>query len=401
MIGTGRPLNTGQLALLDLATGDVRRLGLAGVSPQYVSTGHLVYAVEDGSVRAVPFDPAALEVTGSPVPVLDAVVVKGNGAADFSVSDTGRLVYVSGNRLPGVQEETRLVWVNRNGGEEAINVPSGRAYRYAALSPDGTRVALDIRDQDQDIWIWDLARETLDRLTPDPNINRNAVWTPEGDRVAFSAVRDGAENIYWQAADASGEPEALTEFPNVSIVPQWFSPDGNLLLFTESSGPRNVSILQLDTGESRPLLQSEFNMTNPAISPDGLWLAYESTESGRPEVYVSPFADENAGRTIISTSGGTRPLWSSDGQELYYYVDPGTVMEVPMVDGAPTGTAEVVVQGTYVAPGPSRHYSVSDDGERFLMIAPGNQTDTGEPVRPQITVVLNWTQELLERVPIK
>ena len=227
------------------------------------------------------------------------------------------------------------------------------------------------------------------------------MWTPEGDRVAFSAVRDETENIYWQAADRSGAPEALTDFPSVSIVPQSFSPDGNQLLFTETSGLRDISILQLDSGESRPLIQSEFNESNPAISPDGQWLAYESDESGQPEVYLRPFPDVNAaGRSLISTSGGTRPLWSRDGRELYYYVQPGTVMAVSIVDGASTGAAEVVVQGEYLAPGPSRQYSVSDDGERFLMIAPEGQSESGEPVRPQINVVLNWFQELTERVPL-
>ena len=148
--GGGSILTTGQLAVLDLATGTVTRLGLAGVSPRYLATGHLVYAAEDGSVRAVPFDAASLTVTGSPVPLVEGVAVKTSGAANFSVSDNGRLVYTSG--AAGGGGARSLLWVDRNGRETPIPAPA-RAYTYARVSPDGTRVALDVRDQELDIWV--------------------------------------------------------------------------------------------------------------------------------------------------------------------------------------------------------------------------------------------------------
>ena len=176
VISTDRPLTTGQLAVLDLDTGEVTRLGLAGVSPRYISTGHLVYAAEDGSVRAVPFDAASLEVTGNPVPLVEGVLVSGRGGADFSISDNGRLVYVSGTAGGGLQRS--LVWVDRQGLEEPIAAPP-RNYFYPRISPDGTRVALDLRDEESDVWIWDLARESLQRLTFDAAADNYALWTPD------------------------------------------------------------------------------------------------------------------------------------------------------------------------------------------------------------------------------
>ena len=149
---TGAALPTGRLAVLDLDTGDVTRLGIAGFSPHYVSTGHVAYVSADGSLLAVPFDPARREVTGSPVPLVEDVAVKYTGAADFSISDNGRLVFALGG---GAFSERSLVWVDRDGREEAIPAPP-RAYAQAHVSPDGTRVALDIRDQENDIWVWNV-----------------------------------------------------------------------------------------------------------------------------------------------------------------------------------------------------------------------------------------------------
>ena len=191
---TGQVLTTGQLAVLDLDTGDVTRLGLAGVSPHYVSTGHLVYAVQDGSVRAVPFDVTSLEITGNPVPLVEGVMVKVNGGADFSISDDGRLVYAVGTG--GGDAQNTLVWVDREGREEPIAAPL-RAYSYPRISPDGTRVAIDIRDEENDIWVWNLPDGPLVRLTFDARDDEYGHWTPDGQRVVFSSSREGPENIYW------------------------------------------------------------------------------------------------------------------------------------------------------------------------------------------------------------
>ncbi len=154
MIGTGTPLTTGQLAVLHLDTGEVTRLDLAGVSPHYVSTGHLVYAAEDGSVRAVPFDATLLEVTGSPVPLIEGVVVKDSGAAEFSISDNGRLVYALGRQGGGIP--LSLVWVDRAGQEEPLEAEP-RPYGEFTLSPDGSRVAVRVSEggDSPDLWVLD------------------------------------------------------------------------------------------------------------------------------------------------------------------------------------------------------------------------------------------------------
>ena len=158
--GGGPALSTGQLAVLDLSNGEVTRLGIQGVSPRYVPTGHLVYAAEDGSVRAVPFDARSLTVPGSTVPLIEGLAVKPSGAAEFDVSRDGRLVYALGG---GATVERSLVWVGRDGREEPLAAPT-RTYVYPRLSPDGRRLALDVRDEESNIWIWDFAGETLTRL---------------------------------------------------------------------------------------------------------------------------------------------------------------------------------------------------------------------------------------------
>ena len=397
VISTGQPLTTGELAVLDLDTGEVTRLGLAGVSPRYISTGHLVYAAEDGSVRAVPFDASSFEVTGNPVPLLEGVIVKARGAANFSISDNGRLVYVSG---AGEGGQRSLVWVDRQGLEEPIAVPP-RNYVYPRVSPDGTRVALDLRDEESDVWIWDLARESLQRLTFDAAQDNYALWTPDGQRVVFQSQRDGGiSHLYWKAADGTGEAERLGEIDG-PLAPNAVSPDGTLLVFRQGQPPGyDLSILHLDGDRStESLLDVEFDETNGEISPDGRWLAYQSNASGQSEVYVRPFPSVNEGQWLISTGGGTKPLWGPDGGELFFRSGSG-VVAVP-IQTEPTftaGTPQPLFDGPYRFTAPGRGYDITPDGERFLMVKIGSVNEDAAP--SQITVVLNWLEELKGRVPV-
>jgi hypothetical protein len=183
--------STGQLAALDLDTREVKRLGLAGVSPQYVSSGHLVYAAEDASLRAAPFDVRRLEVTGNPVPLVDDVGIKVSGAANFSISDAGRLVYRAGAATAAVPRS--LVWVDRNGREAPVraDLQPGQ-YVYPRIAPDGGRLAVVISgnvadlQSDADVWVLDLARGSRSRITFGGNNRFFPVWTPDGRQVAFS-----------------------------------------------------------------------------------------------------------------------------------------------------------------------------------------------------------------------
>jgi serine/threonine-protein kinase len=279
-----------------------------------------VYAL-DTTVLAVPFDVDTLKVTAGPMPVLEMVArpaAIATGAAQFSVSARGTLVYIED--VGGVAAGNRtLTWVDRNGRETAITAPA-RAYRYPRLSADGQRIAVDTTDEELDVWIWNLAGETLARLTVDSATDNSGVWTPDGGRVIFNSTRAGSRgtglgNLYWQASDGTGAAERLTDSPN-NHVPYGVTPDGTKLVFREdTANGLDLWLLPLQ-GERRaqPLIQTPFTERNADISPDGRWLAYESNDSGQLEVYVRPFPNVNDGRWQVSTGGGTVPLWAGTGE---------------------------------------------------------------------------------------
>ncbi len=386
-----RPL---KIMVQSLKSGERKEL-VEGHTARYVATGHIIFCGLGNNLFAVRFDPNDLKMTGEPVPLAENVLTAG-GAPQYAVSESGTLIFVPGT---AASSSSILVFVDRDGKEQPIDAPP-RAYAHANLSPDGTRIALDIRDQENDIWIWDLARKTLSRLTFDSGMNRGGIWSPDGKKVAFSAERDGSENIYWQAADGLGAAEPLTKLPNASIEPATFSPDGNQLLFAETVSPYRTSFINLRAGaEPKRLLPfaggEQFNLR---ISPNGRWLAYASNESARTEVYVRPFPNVESGRWQISTEGGSRPLWNQNGRELYYYLPPGIVMAVPVETGTSfkAGSPKVVFKGEYLS-----LQSLTRDGQRFLMIKDAAAKPDINPAWQRINIVLNWTEELKQRVPGK
>ena len=197
------------------------------------------------------FDLDRLEVRGEFVPVVDRLLMKKPewrepGAADFSVVGQRNARVRRRRARRGQQGNCTLVWVDRNGHEEPITAPP-RAYVYARLSPDGARLALDVRDQQNDIWIWDLARQNLQPLTNDPGFNRLPIWTPDSKRVAFSAARDGVESVYWQAFDGAGTMERLSSGTQ-GQVPMAFSPDGTQLVFSTPAGVAPYDLGRIDMG---------------------------------------------------------------------------------------------------------------------------------------------------------
>ena len=366
---TAAPLTTGQLAILDLDAEEVTQLGLAGVSPHYVSTGHLVYAAEDGSVRAVPFDTASLTVTGSPVPLIEGVSVKPSGAANFSLSDNGRLVYAL--RAGGGVIERSLVWVDREGEEIQIPAPP-REYVSARVSPDGTRVALAITDQENDIWVWNTPDGPLTRLTFAAETDIYGHWTPDGDRVVFSSGRDSdTQNVYWKAADGTGTAERVAESDTFLYVDA-VTPDGTRVI-ARSTLPTRGDDLIVATLDGDPAIQTlvstEFSERNAALSADGAWVAFESDESGTYEVYVRPFPDVEAGRWQVSTAGGLYPVWSPDARELFFLQ--GTQLMTASVQpdaDFTSGTPEVLFDAPYYFGAAGRNYDVApDEGELILV----------------------------------
>ena len=384
------------VALLDRQTGAYRPVIQAAADPQYLQTGHIVY-VNAGFLRAVAFDLDGRAVRGTPVTLAEGVSTKASSTASFAVSPAGTLTYIAGSAVTG---RRMVVWVDRSSGEEPLDLPV-RAYAYARLSPDGQRIALDIRDEGNDIWTWDLTRRTLTRLTFDPGFNRGPSWMPDGRHLLFSAVRDGAEYIHMQPADGSSPARSVGPGGTVQI-PDGVSPDGKWVLFVQpSTPPYDIYMMNLD-GQQKPqvLLGEGFSETNPNISPDGRWLAYQSDESGKDEIYVRPFPHVSGGRWQVSTNGGTRPLWSRDGRELFYYLPPGIVMAAAVTPGSTFSAAAPtqIIKGTFLAPQTGRMYDVTPDGKRFLMLKEA-RAEGERPAPPQLVVVQNWIDELKRAVP--
>jgi serine/threonine-protein kinase len=396
---TGAPSdhNPAQIEALDLSTGERKVILRGGTNPRFASTGHLIYGYA-GALRAVAFDVRRLAATSDPVPLVDDVVTKVTGVTNFGVGQNGTLAYVSGS---ADNQQRILVWVDRDGKEEPIVGAPTRAYVYPRISPDGRKVALDIRDQENDIWMWDAERRTLTRLTFDPGLNRGVAWSTDGTRIAFSRAGENGESIYWQPPDGAGTPEPLTTGdPSRPQVPYSFSPDGRLLFGEPGAPPHDLYFVDMRNRQKVALLTAPHDEFNAEVSPDGRWLAYQSNESGRDEIYVRPFPNVSApGRWQVSPDGGTGPVWSRDGRELFYLVQAtGQLVSVPVqAMGASfvAGTPQPLFEGSYFRGPGGRSFDVSPDGKRFLMIRP--ESNKALP-SPQIVVVLNWFNEL-RRVP--
>jgi serine/threonine protein kinase/Tol biopolymer transport system component len=363
-----------------------------GSNPHYANSGHLVYA-QGGNLMAARFDAERLVVTGTPVPVLEGVVQSTTGAAQYSFADNGALAYVPGafQRPPN-----RLVWVSRNGTEQPLAAPP-HSYLAPRISPDGLRIAVAFLEQESQVWLYDLSRETLTRFTFEGNANYVAAWTSDGKRIAFSSNKEGPLNVFWQRADGSGGLERLTTSEYTQGPSSW-SPDGQLLAFVQIAPATgsDIWIIRLSDRKPQPFLQTPFNEGAPRFSPDGRWLAYVSDESGRFEVYVQPYPGPG-GKWQISTEGGTEPIWNPNGRELFYRSsDKIMAVEITTQPSFSAGNSKAVVEGPYQpTPATLTNYDVSHDGQRFLMLKPSEQ----EAAPTQINVVLNWFEELKQKVP--
>jgi serine/threonine-protein kinase len=392
-----------QIAVLDLASGDRRVVVPRGGQARYMRTGHLVYGM-DGVLWAVPFDANRFVTNGSPIQVLAGVHTTPRGGAEFAVAQDGSLVYISGGALV---ERRRLAWVDRQGREHPINAPI-RAYAQARISPDGRRLVLDVRDQGEDIWVWDLASETFSRVTLDPGFDRQPIWAPDSRRIAFYSNRGGTNSLLMVSADGTGVVERLTERPASAAYPTSFSPNGKQLLMWEAIVNRGIDLQILDLDDPqrgvRSLLSTEVDERNAEVSPDGRWIAYQANESGQYEVYVRPFPMVETGRWPISNGGGTRPMWAPDGRELFYYADAlQRLMVVPVTTSGTMftrGAAKVLFEETPLVPILSRTFDISPDGQRFLLIKEAGVVGDASDAR-RIVFVQKWFEELKRLVPTK
>jgi dipeptidyl aminopeptidase/acylaminoacyl peptidase len=260
-----------------------------------------------------------------------------------------------------------------------------------------------------DIWLWDLVRGALTRLTLDPAVDGYPVWTPDGRRLFFNSQRAaGVSNLFAQAADGTGAVTRLTESPNTQQSTS-FSPDGTRLVFHEGSPKTDYDMMQLQLDGARaitPLVQTPFTERNGEVSPDGRWLAYEANDSGPFEIYVRPFPDVAGGRWQVSTGGGRQPLWARSGQELFYRAPNGALMRVGVARGATwaaTVPAKLLDAGSYAGTGTAdnaRSYDIAPDGQRFLMLKPDGGSGS-TPTPTSLVVVQHFDEELKRLVPVK
>lgn len=384
-----------RIGVLLLETGERRVLVEGGTYPQYVPPGYLVYA-RAGGLQAVPFDLRRLAVTGPPVSVLEDVAMNPvNGWVKLSSSADGSLAYIPG--VSGAGGRT-LLWVDRNGGAAQPLPAPLRGYLAPRLSPDGQRLAVGIQDSNPGLWIYELVRGTLTRLTASA-LNPYQIWTPDGKRVTLRSALGNRFDLDWMPTNGSGVAEHLTTGQGLPIPGSW-SPNGQVLAYSEQNPTTgwDIWVLKLE-GDRKPrlFLQTPANEDAPIFSPDGRWLAYQSDETGHNEVYVRPFPDPGR-KWQISTEGGTEPLWARNGRELFYRN--GDRMMAASVETKPTFASakpKLLFKGNYAAgaSGFLPRYDVSPDSQRFLMVKGAAQEQSAS----QINIVLNWSEELKEKFP--
>jgi len=369
-----------------------RRALVKGTGAQYLPTGHLVY-VRGGNLFAVPFDPVKLELNGSPVVVLEGVRQSPTGTPQISFARDGTMVYVASGP---VSHQGTLVWVDRRGVEQPAAV-FDRAVAQPRMSPDGRRVAV-VAKGDPDVWQLDLTRDTWTRVTFDGS-SAFPLWRPDG-RLTFSSGKAGPYNIHWRTTDANGSVERLFGVPR-SSYPLCWSPDGRRLAFVSLDAETAQDIWLFDAierGPPRRLLASPFAEGAPAFSPDGRSLAYVSNESGRPEIYVQP-VDGPGEKLIVSAGGGIEPVWPRDSRDLFYRSG-NAVMAVEVTSGPAIriGRPRQLFDRNYAhSTAFWANWDADSRGQRFLML----KGDDAAAPPPEIRVIVNWLEELKQRVPTK
>jgi Tol biopolymer transport system component len=382
------PTNTIWIGSLDST--ETTKLLSADSQAQYAN-GHLLF-VRQGTLLAQPFDERRLTLTGDAVPIAEQVQPDGgSGSSAFSVSETGVLAYRTGAAVT----TTQLAWMDRAGKPLGAIGPPGR-YRNPALSPDGTRLAVEVVDpggRSEDIWLVELARGVMSRFTFDPANDLYPVWSPDGGRVMFSSDRQGGVfNLYQKMANGSGDDEPVSKSSEGGKRPYSWSPDGRYVAYINYPAG-GLGVLPL-FGDRQPLKPPPggFGTSLAQVSPDGRWMAYGSTESGRYEVYVRSFPMPG-GKWQISKDGAVSPRWRGDGKELFYYAADGQLMAVPINHtatalevGTPTRLfAPRVLNGPVSPLGFRAQYDVTRDGQRFLLNVPEQ-----DAAPPSITVAVNW-----------
>jgi WD40 repeat protein len=391
--------NHSRLLTLDLQTHRTKMLLENVEIGQYVGSGpasgagHLLYYDRrSASLMAVPFNPRRYAAKGAPAPIIEGVQrYDGSSIALLAISDSGTLAYLPGAAGPGT--ESRLVWVDRKGTEQPLPA-AARGYNWVRLSPDGHRIAVSIHEETEDVWVYDIARGALTRITSEGH-SGGPIWSPDGQRLIFERRPPGGAAVMSVPSDGSSSPSILAKHNKGPIAPSSLSPDGKVLV---GFYPFEVGLwaLPLPAGNAKQtpqsLFESEFKKGYPQFSPDGRWIAFTSDESGRAEIYVAPYPGPG-GKIQISIDGGAYPRWARNGRELFYR-DGEQMMAVEAQSGSSSfrvAAPHTLFHALYGS------YDVALDGQRFLMIKPpADTTRQGN----QVIVVLNWFEELRRRIPL-
>jgi Tol biopolymer transport system component len=357
--------NKAYIAVKSLKTIGERKLLFEGSAGWYLPSGHIIYRSLGNLVSAVSFDSNKLEVTGVPIHLFPGILSR-ERAAQFAVSEMGALAYIPEFTVkPGYRS---LVWITRNGKEEPASAPTD-AYTFHRISPDGKHVALTVSaGGKRDICVWDIAHATMTRITSNDADDSATLWSPDSQRIIYlTASGESGFDINAKAADGSSAAQKLGSIPNRNFLIYWLK-DGRELTMKPFQGLSGEEL--------------------PQISPDGRWLAYASNESGQNEVYVRPFPNVTQGKWMVSAQGGTSPLWSPDGRELFYR-DAEAVIAVPVEAGMlfKTGRPAALFWNpdfAIAAGQPSSSvWDISPVDKRFLM----SKLDL--PVR-KVVLLTNW-----------
>ncbi|HYM22159.1 MAG TPA: protein kinase, partial [Vicinamibacterales bacterium] len=387
----GGVVTDGQIYAESLQTHE-RRAIVQGSAPHYLPTGHLAF-VRAGTLFAVRFDADRLEAKGAPVTLLENIHEARSGQPLIGYSDVGSIVY-----LPTLVDEgsNALVWVDRDGVEQPAGA-SGRPFAQPRLSPDGRRVVASMRGNAEDLWLIDLERGTSSRLNAGTNASF-PVWTPDGRRLTLAASKEGSYEMYWRPVDGSRPDERLMSgaWPNYPF--SWAS-DGKHLAFVSVNPAtlQDIRVLDVDhKGSSMPFVETQFREGAPAFSPDGKWIAYVSDETGRFEIYARPFPGPGE-KWPISLEGGNEPVWRRDGKQLFYRAgDALMAVDVQTSPAFSAGKPRKLFDKPYersMALWPD--YDVSPDNQRLLMVRRENPS----PPATHINIVLNWLDELKQKLP--
>lgn len=407
---SGAPTNS-RIAAVSVESGEVTDL-IAGAMARYAASGHLVYTAADGTLMAAPFDADRLELLGPSVAILQGIQIKGGSASTFSISRSGTLLYKSGSSQTGLYN---LVWATRDGTVTRVDptwtfdgsspTSTGADEVSVELSPDGRRAAVKINsDAGEDIWVKELDRGPLSRLTFDARVDRRPRWSADGTRIYFNSDRGETRDLWERRADGTGSPTLLLDLERPILEVQR-SPDEEWFIL-RLGGVANVTggrdIVGMRKGDTVivPLAAESYDEKALTLSPDGRWLAYESTETGVDEIYVRPFPDVNEGKWQVSTTGGISPRWSRSGDELFF-VSGARDMTAARIEASGGGVRVGeriplfnVDERAFQIYSNYTTYDVAPDG-RFLMI----QFDVDEQGASRLVLVENWLEELKLRAP--